>query len=167
VELAVAGDADAFEALYRNWHSRLQRYALFLLGNAEDARDVTQLTAIAIARNIHRLNEPASFAPWAYTILRRRAADYISREQKQRALAESMSREGHQEVPHVADTEGFQWLDLIGSLGAVDREILTAYYVDKDIAGCFAIPRGTVKSRLHSARARLKAAYKQIEGVKQ
>ncbi len=163
------GDADAFEQLYRRWHPRFLRHATRLLGNSDEALDVCQTAAIAIAQNIHRLEQAENFGSWCYTILRNRAVDHIRQKKKHRSIQAAMTAEA-QPAPakHPADTSAYEWQDLIRTLSATDREVLTTYYVDdmtiNEIARCLAIPAGTVKSRLSAARQRLKAAYNASEG---
>ncbi len=169
VSLAMDGDLQAFEQLYRRWHLRLLRHANRLLGEPEQARDVVQLAALAIARNIHRLKSPAGFGPWAYTIVRNRAADQIKRNQRDRALKDAVAA-----VPTTSaeadpnQSRSHELRDLIASLAPIDREILSAFYLDQmslqQITDCFDIPIGTAKSRLHNARNRLRTTYQAIEG---
>ncbi len=68
VILSMEGDRRAFSLLYRRWHPRLLRHAQQLIRHREDAHDIMQESAIAIAKNIHRLETPKNFGPWAYTI---------------------------------------------------------------------------------------------------
>ena len=81
---ATAGDRRAFDLLYRRWHPRLLRLASRLTGHADQAQDVLQEAALTIARDIHKLQEPSKFSAWAYTIIRRRAADHINKAVQQR-----------------------------------------------------------------------------------
>ena len=86
---ASAGDESAFSLLYKRWHARLLRFAYRQTGHPEAARDVMQEAALSMARNIHRLKDPELFSSWAYTIVRRRAADHIAANIKDRALKAS------------------------------------------------------------------------------
>lgn len=171
VALAMEGDAEGFERLYRRWHSRLLRHAARLLGDSEEARDVTQIAAITIAQNIHRLKSPDKFGPWSYAIVRNRAVELIRKNQRHRSLkAAVQAEEPAATVQHTASTSEFEIKDLIRSLAPIDSEVLTAFYVDqmsvREVAACLALPEGTVKSRLFKARQRLKSAYETIEGEK-
>ena len=91
VSQAAAGDKRAFELLYRRWHPRLLRLANRLTGHPEQARDVLQNAAMTIARDIHKLQDPSKFSAWAYTIIRRRAADFINKAVRQRELENQVS----------------------------------------------------------------------------
>lgn len=169
VALAMDGDAKAFALLYRRWHPRLLRHARSLAGHSEDARDIMQDAAMAIARNIHRLKNPESFGPWAYTIVRNRAANHIKRVQRDRsAIANMRTQAGTQSNQPPITERADQLRDLISTLPISDQEVLSAYYVDgmsvSEIASCLAIPSGTIKSRLYKARAHLKSAYANLKG---
>jgi len=167
--LAIAGDRKAFELLYRRWHPRLLRHARRLVGHSDDAQDVLQDAALAIARNIHRLQSPSSFGPWAYTIIRNRAANHIKRKQRDRSLKDEFQREADSKPRETTtNNQADDLRDLFRTLPMMDQEVLSAYYVDgmsvNEISLCLSKPSGTIKSRLHSARTRLKAAYDSMKG---
>lgn len=167
--LAMDGDREAFDRLYRRWHPRLLRHALRLTGDAEDARDVMQDAAMALVRNIHRLRDPDQFGPWAYTIVRNRTASFIQRSVRERETRQALADEAEAPGPIQTDTRSGDLIALISTLTLADREVLSAYYVDgmsiAEIAACLAIAPGTVKSRLHTARAHLKTAFETEEGA--
>jgi RNA polymerase sigma factor (sigma-70 family) len=163
------GDREAFDRLYRRWHPRLLRHALRLTGHAEDARDVMQEAAMALVRNIHRLRDPAQFGPWAYAIVRNRAASFIQRRVRDREMKQAAAEEAETPGPIERDTRSGRSDCVDRHLSPADREVLSAYYVDgmsiAEIAACLAIAPGTVKSRLHTARAHLKTAFENEEGA--
>ncbi|MCP2670792.1 sigma-70 family RNA polymerase sigma factor [Maricaulaceae bacterium EIL42A08] len=167
--LAMDGDRDAFDRLYRRWHVRLLRHAHRLTGHSEDARDVMQEVAMALVKNIHRLRDPDQFGPWAYTIVRNRSASFIQRVVRDRDLKRAAASEAQIEVEQTGEGRSDDLISLIATLPLADREVLSAYYVDgmsvAEIAACLALAPGTVKSRLHTARTHLKAAYDTQEGV--
>ena len=164
VGLSMDGDKRAFDLLYRRWHPKLLKLACRLMGNPDVARDVMQETALVIARDIHKLRDPARFSAWAYTILRRRAADHIHRAVKHRkAAAEQVS------VTANHDAEDAMTLrQALLQLAETDRLMLTLFYVDglkgTEIAAALGVPIGTVKSRLFTARKNLKDIYNMTEG---
>jgi len=167
--LAIQGDIKAFSLLYKRWHPRLLRHALSLAKHREDAHDIMQEAAIAIARNIHRLERPENFGPWAYTIVRNRAANHIKRLQRERTLKTAIRAEVNTQSPPASPPERADTLhDLIETLSPNDHEVLSAYYVDgmsvREISSCLGLPAGTVKSRLYKARTHLKSAYETLKG---
>jgi len=165
--LAIEGDPRAFELLYRRWHPRLLRLARRLTGNPDEARDVLQDVALTLAKDIHKLRDPARFSAWAYTIVRRRAADHIDRAVKsRRPLAQIEPEQSH----HI-DTESVVSLrQALSRLSETDRLMLTLFYIDDlrgtEIAAALGIPLGTLKSRLSTARRKLKDIYEDTEGEK-
>lgn len=161
ISLSVAGDKRAFAVLYQRWHPRWLGFANWLVKDAEDARDVMQEASIAIATNIHRLSDPAVFAAWSFTIIRRRAADHIRGATALRRLRDALQQDP--EVQGTDSKDAAMVSDLLQLVGSDDRQLLTLFYVYglsvAEAAQVLEVPTGTVKSRLFHARNRLKAAY--------
>jgi RNA polymerase sigma-70 factor (ECF subfamily) len=159
VGLAADGDARAFDLLYRRWHPQLLRFAYRLTGNPDEARDVMQEAALTIARDIHKLRDPARFSAWAYTIVRRRAADHIEISVRARKLASDMPEPDIQ----IGAEARLSLRQALARLPESDQLMLTLFYVDglrgTEIAAALGIPLGTLKSRLFTARQKLKTIY--------
>ena len=163
---AAAGDRRAFDLLYRRWHPRFLRLASRLTGHPDQAQDVLQDAALTIARDIHKLEDPSKFSAWAYTIIRRRAADYINTAVRQRKSERPVT---------ATDTElsedDLALRQALSRLPEMDRLMLVLFYQDgfkgSEIAAALGIPLGTVKSRLFKARRDLKSIYLATEGNKE
>ena len=160
VTMVWSGDRPAGEELARRWHPRLLRAARRMLGDSDAAQGVTQESWLAIARGINRLSDPARFAPWAFTILRRHCADEIRRRQaKRRVVAEG-------ELPDVVvpaqGEDSIAIAQAFGSLPPDQRFAAHLFFVEgltlAELAEVQGIPVGTAKSRLFHARRKLKAA---------
>ena len=143
VALAITGDQRAFELLYKRWHPKLLRLAMRMTQNKDDAQDVMQDAAITIAKNIGHLKDPSKFSAWAYTIVRRRAADHIARvvkarEIKVRAVQSEIIQKSNQADETLDMKQAFE------RLSQPDR-LANALYVDgitaKNICGCMGSPR--------------------------
>ncbi|MEP4050667.1 MAG: sigma-70 family RNA polymerase sigma factor [Litorimonas sp.] len=162
--LAIDGDLPAFDLLYRRWHPRLLRLASRLTGNSDEARDVMQDAALTIARDIHKLRDPARFSAWAYTIVRRRASDYIDRAIRVRKAALEMEVQIAEHDPERA----LSLRQALSQLPDVDRLMLALFYIDglrgTEMAAALGIPLGTLKSRLFTARKKLKSIYEVNQG---
>ncbi|WP_018995804.1 RNA polymerase sigma factor [Hirschia maritima] len=162
VVLAIQGDRKAFELLYKRWHPKLMRFALRHMNDREVAQDVMQNAALTIAKDIHRLKEPAAFGAWAYTIVRRRVADQIKRNVRLRNVQTELAKQPDPPPERSVD-EKLALKQALVSLPASDRQMLTFFYVDgmklTEIAAGLKIPMGTVKSRLFNAREKLKSIY--------
>ena len=164
---AQAGDRRALAVLARRWERRLLLHAMRLTNHPDGAREVAQDTWLAITRGINRLNDPAAFRAWAYSILRRKAADWIRtrRIDRRRAALPPDHRAPAAALPDPADPADPADRPIrraLATLGPEDRELITLRHVEDlsvaELATVFAVPAGTVKSRLHTARARLLAA---------
>jgi RNA polymerase sigma-70 factor, ECF subfamily len=63
-----AGDSQAYGTLVRKYQGLLFNVALRMIGNSEDAEDITQSVFIKIYENLDSFNPERSFRNWAYTI---------------------------------------------------------------------------------------------------
>lgn len=150
---AQSGRVKAMEMLVARWQKRLWRYAYRLAGTADAAWDITQESWLAIVRGLTRLNDPAHFKAWAYRIVTNKARDR-ARRQVRRARAE------RQPTPRsaAADPDAATDLDtVLHRLPERSRTVLTLVYLEgctvAEAAAVLGIPPGTVKSRLHTAKA--------------
>ncbi len=155
-----SGSLRALEALVSRWQKRLWRHAYCLTGDAEAAWDVTQESWLGIIRGIARLGDPARFPDWAFRIVTHKASDWIRQRKKARQPAEGELED--QRVgggPQGCET-AIDLFSVLRRLPAEQRSILSLYYIEgfgiAEVARSLAIPEGTVKSRLHSARAAFK-----------
>ncbi len=161
------GEANAFEELVGRWQRKLLRHALHLTGDADGANDVVQEAWFAIVRGIGRVDDPTRFPAWAYRIVTHKAADWIRRRQRRRAVEDAL------EPPRATvSSEGAN--DDVDALRAALRELprdarvaLSLHYLDglgvRDMARALGIPAGTVKSRLFNARNKLKQVLERKE----
>jgi len=105
VSRARAGDADAFADLVRRRSSGVVAFLRRMLGDAEDARDVAQLTFVRVWENLHRYDASWAFSTWLFRIASNLAIDALrSRKTRARTAAENLRlvRGG----PLVAESDG-------------------------------------------------------------
>ena len=74
----LAGDARTYAQLVDRYQARLGRYALRMLGNAEDAEDALQDTFIRAYRSLDRC-QGDGFGPWVFGILVNRCRTHAAR----------------------------------------------------------------------------------------
>lgn len=164
-----AGEEDALAELVERWRPRLYRHACRLTGNADAAADATQEAWLAIVRGLRRLDDSARFPAWAYRIVTFKCADWTRRRQRDRIahnhhVDRQRTLDGAEDAPSDASGESGEIARLrsaLRQLSGEHRAALSLYYLEElsvaQIAGALNIPQGTVKSRLHFARAHLKA----------
>lgn len=156
------GDRRAFELLYKRWHAPLLRFAHRQIGHRDIAKDVMQDAALAMAKNIHRLNDPEMFSSWAYTIVRRRCVDHIKANVKDRDLKTKFAAQP-ETSPAFESADAMTIRQGLAKLSETERLLLTLFYVEgltgAELAAAMDMPLGTIKSRLFAARQHLKLLY--------
>lgn len=159
---ASAGDGLAFHALVDRHVERLFRLATSLVGNASDAEDVLQEALAGAFKGLARFEARSSVKTWLTRILVTQAAKW---RRDRRRLGEVIPQAAPHEQPLVRSaSEGVDHrIDLQAALQRLSpehREVLTLREFDglsyEEIAEVLGVPRGTVESRLHRARAELK-----------
>jgi RNA polymerase sigma-70 factor, ECF subfamily len=90
-----AGSLVAFEELVYRYEGRIYRFVVNLCGNGTDAREVTQDTFVRAFQAIEQFDPQRSFAPWLFTIARRKCLD----------LYRAARRPADEPVPELADED--------------------------------------------------------------
>ncbi len=170
IDQARAGVAVAREELAQRVGKTAYVFALQLTGGSDTAHDVAQDSVMRFFKHLDRFDTSRAVAPWLYQIVRNQVRDQYRREQQRRHLSlETWLEVGHREMPDPkADPEGeVERQDLrqrvwraIALLPDTQREIIVLRdYHDlsyRELSEALAIPQGTVMSRLHAARKRLR-----------
>lgn len=163
------GDKGAFEEIVKSTMDRAHAVALGLLGNEEDARDLSQEAFIAAHKARESFDEDRPFFPWFYRILRNRCLNFL-RSRKRRAevsLDIVVERESTVESPEraAARREDARALSqALFNLSEEHREVIMLRNFEelsyREIAEYLDISEGTVMSRLFYARKALYAELK-------
>jgi RNA polymerase sigma-70 factor, ECF subfamily len=161
---AQLGSRDAYAGLVGRYDSRLLFYLRRLLGSA-DAEDVRQEVWITVVRKLHTLDDPGAFRAWLYRVARRRGISWLRRRRLEVPLDEASLDEA---VELDSDEQGFGPQDAAAVYAALERlaagprEILSLRFLGgltyAEIATVLDCRIGTVRSRLHYAKAALRAA---------
>jgi RNA polymerase sigma-70 factor, ECF subfamily len=156
------GDRAALDTLLERWQEPLWRRACRLTGEESAAWDVLQEALMVIARDIHRLESEGAFGAWAYRIVNHKASDWLRqhvrrREREARFAAQwRLDGEGAGEPP----AGQARLLEALPKLDPTDRTLLGLRFQEdfsvEEIAHMLGVPTGTVKSRLHYAKQRLR-----------
>ena|SRR6266480_86518 len=77
VKLAKTGNADAFAKLFQRYKQPVRAYITGLLGNSENADDLTQQAFLKAWEKLPTLHDGSRFKPWIFTIARNLAYDYM------------------------------------------------------------------------------------------
>ncbi len=152
-----AGQRSAFEPLVRRYGPRAYRFALALVRDAEDAKDLSQEAFTRAYVALHRFESGRPFYPWLLTILRNVCLSHLRR---RRPNVDLESAPEARERRELSPETRLRYEQAFSSLADGDREILTMKAFQDlsyaEISEVLRIPRGTVMSRLYHARRRLK-----------
>ncbi len=165
VASARVGDRKALALLVRRWNGRLLGHAWRLLGDTELARETVQEGWSEIVRGLPRLADTRAFPAWAYRIVSRRAARLIQRVRRDRRLIDAMEREPRDAfvAPDEEAKDTARLRQAIAALPAGQRAAIALFHLEEmsvaEVAVALDVPAGTVKTRLMSARAKLRAAF--------
>lgn len=156
------------EALVKRHYKQAYALALGMVGNRDDALDVTQEAFIRVQRSIHTFDETRRFFPWFYAILSNLSKTALTRRSRHSEREVELEYEDLQiatdpaENPEAGVLQAEQALQLrtaLAKLSFEDREIITLFHFQDfsydQIAEALSIPRGTVMSRLYYARKKL------------
>ena len=171
------GESEAFRLLVSRWQTRLRRLVVRLTGNHDAGTDLVQEVWLAIVRGLPRLDDPARFRVWAYRIAAHKCADWVRRRVVRRDAGPELKRAAVAALDDSRPPE-LEQADEVFRLRAALRRLpeglrttVSLHYLDglsvSEIAAVFNVPAGTVKSRLHNARAQLREALQEIrhEGI--
>lgn len=92
VEAALAGDSSAFEMLVRRKTSRVYSLCYRVLGNGEDAKDVSQLVFLKLWENLGKYDPHYAFDTWLYRMVTNVAIDFLRNRQSRDAAVNSNLR---------------------------------------------------------------------------
>ena len=154
------------------YQARIYSLALRMVRRAEDAQDVTQETFIRMFRALDRYDPQRPFAAWLFSIASRLSIDTIRRRKHQAIPLTQRDRDDEEYTLEVEDPglrpeevtsraeEEERTRVLIESLPPHYRIVVLMRHQqdlsDEEIAEALHLPLGTVKARIHRARALLK-----------
>lgn len=147
----------AFEELYATQAGGVQRFVFGIVGNASVAEEITQEAFTRAWKGLPFFSFQSSLKTWVYSVALNAARDWL-RSHRHRAAeplsAEAAASDGPLTVEARAIREALRELD------ADTRILLMLHYYDdldlSQIGKILEVPTGTVKSRLHAAKAKLR-----------
>jgi RNA polymerase sigma-70 factor (ECF subfamily) len=172
------GDHDAFRVLVERYQERAYGLALRVLRDEEWARDVVQEGFLKVYRSLDRFEGRSSFYTWLYRIVMNLCLDAKRSDRSSRHVEwdETAPLEAD---PASADAVSAVHQEFTGPAGSLERAELREFMARAieqlpddarqtlllreveglsyaEIAECLGVPKGTVMSRLHHARRRVR-----------
>ncbi len=173
-----------FQSLVRRYQGRIFTASFRILSNAEEAEEVVQDTFLKVHHNISKFRQQASFAAWVFKIAHNLCMDILRNRQRKKGFRllsfdPQSSAEQHEDpveayniISQLADPnadpsqmlelreQGAIVADSLKQLTDNQRTVVVLHDIEgfsyQEIADIVGTSIGTVRSRLHYGRSKLK-----------
>jgi RNA polymerase sigma-70 factor (ECF subfamily) len=174
IEKALQGDSDAFGQLVHCYQDRLFTSIVHLVGQREEAEDIVQDAFVQAMLKLSSFRRDSAFYTWLYRIAFNLALNRRRRNPPELSMEQSSGKSGNDPAdPNdppaqrlLRDERGEQIRAALGELSEEFRTVLVLREIDgldyKEIARVLDVSVGTVRSRLHRARAFMRDRLRQL-----
>lgn len=168
----LAGEEELYEVLVKRYQSRVHAHVTRMVGNREDALDLSQEIFLKVFGALGRFNPDYKFSTWLFRIAGNAAIDHLRKRRPRTVPLEVPDPQGGMSSPEYRSHDPDPYAELrnvergsaiaeaIASLPAEFRELITLRHFGglsyEEIAKTKRMPLGTVKNKLFRARAVLK-----------
>lgn len=175
ISQCIAGDAYAIEMFVREYETGVFRLALSIVGDQAEANEITQETFISALRSLSSYQEKKSLKAWLYTIALNQSRSVLRKRKSRARLGSILTSIFHVEtqkqvLPEDAIIQNEKEAILWQSLNQLDERFRTVvilrYFHElsvAEISDILSVNEGTIHSRLHSAREKLKNALEHLD----
>lgn len=179
IKQVLKGDQNAYEDIVNLYQHKLYQVCYRMLGNKEEAEDITQEAFVRAYINLHSFDQNRKFSTWIYRIATNLCIDRIRKKKPDYYLdAEVAGTEGLDMYSQIAadeqlPEEALEQMELqeriqyeISRLPDKYRAVIVLKYIEElslqEISEILEMPLGTVKTRIHRGREALR---KQLANV--
>ena len=164
VERCREGDGSAFAVLVRRYHRPIYNAAFRVLGNVDDAADITQVVFMRVTERLDEFDSRYKFFSWIYRIALNESLNLARRHGREEPLDDEAEIAGARDAEpewNLAQSQLAERVQkaLMGMNGD-DRAVLTLRHFSdcsyREMSAILGVAEKTVKSRLFSARRRLR-----------
>jgi RNA polymerase sigma-70 factor (ECF subfamily) len=172
----MAGNDTAIESLVREHEAGVFRLALSIVDDAVEASEITQETFLAALRSLRSYEERNSFKAWLYTIALNQSRSHLRKRRVVKRLRATLTavfrieQEGQaspEEEIILSEKEAAIW-NALSRLDERHRIVMVLRYFHElpvaEISEILSVNEGTIHSRLHSAREKLRQQLKDLHG---
>lgn len=165
VQAARAGEAAAWDALFRRYQLPLYVYAFELLHDEQASLDAVQETFINAVRHLGGLREDAKFGSWLFGIAHQKCVQHWRKAWREEPLAVEEFEAEPTTEPNpreclIRQEDEERLMTLLNRLPLPQRSVLLLHFVEdfslEQISAITGAALGTVKSRLHYAKQALR-----------
>jgi RNA polymerase sigma-70 factor (ECF subfamily) len=162
VQACLRGDQSAFGELVERYEGPLYNAAYRITGSVEDATDATQAAFVNAFEKLDTFDPSHRFFSWIYRITLNQAFNVVSRRRPETTIAEDTPSLDRDPEAAFSETEAAQGLQrALMELDLQYRTVVVLKHIEgysyREISTLLDIPEKTVKSRLFTARRKLRA----------
>ena len=162
VNEAIAGSKEAFCTLYGQYKDKLYRYALYRLGDPDDAEDAVSECVLAAWKSVGSLRSAGAFGSWIFRILSNCCAAHIrslitARDNLERVYNEGPGSAGNVTVPASLSAE---LAEALSQLKDDERDVVLLSVIgglnSSEVAALTGLSPGGVRSKLSRSMAKMR-----------
>jgi RNA polymerase sigma-70 factor, ECF subfamily len=162
---ARAGDAAAWDALFRRYQLPLYVYVFELVRDEQRSLDIVQETFISAVRHIGTLRDDGKFGSWLFGIAHQKCIQRWRKHAREEMLRDEFAHAPTEFEPApdellIREEQEAEFMRLLNQMPPPQRSVLLLHFVEDfsldEIAGITGAAIGTVKSRLHYAKKSLR-----------
>ncbi len=161
-----SGNKKALGKLVERYKTSAYRLALGLVGNRDDAHDISQEAFLRVYKSAGTFDQSKPFLPWFYAIIANLSRTWLTRRSRTENRMVELDDVSFLLVDESNPEKNMEYRETISRLQSAllelpfeDREIIMLQHFRglsyNEIAELLDIPRGTVMSRLYYARKKL------------
>ncbi len=172
----IAGNEAAIEMFVHQYEASIFRLALSIVGDQAEANEITQETFIAALRALPAYQEKQSLKAWLYTIALNHSRSHLRKRKVRERLWTTLTTifkiETEKQIsPEEAAIQNEKEAQIWNALNRLDephRTVVVLRYFHElsiaEISEILSVNEGTIHSRLHSAREKLRDVLKNWHG---
>jgi RNA polymerase sigma-70 factor (ECF subfamily) len=172
----VAGNEAAIEMFVRQYETGIFRLALSIVGDHAEANEIMQETFIAALRSLPSYEEKKSFKAWLYTIALNLSRSHLRKRKAIERLRNTLTslfriETQKQTLPEESVIQNDRQAEVWKALNKLDepfRTVVVLRYFHElsvaEISEILSVNEGTIHSRLHKARERLRNLLHALHG---
>jgi RNA polymerase sigma-70 factor (ECF subfamily) len=166
----IAGNEAAIEMFVRQYETGVFRLALSIVGDQAEANEITQETFISALRSLNSYQETKSLKAWLYTIALNHSRSHLRKRKTLERLRTTLNsifrvETQKQTLPEESAIQNEKEAEIWKALNKLDESfrivVILRYFHElsiNEISKILSINEGTIHSRLHTARERLRNA---------
>lgn len=162
VRACLRGDRESFDEIVDRYEAPLYTAAYRITGSIEDAMDATQSAFVKAFEKLHTFDPKYRFFSWIYRIVINQSLNMVDRRREESELDGNFPSATANPEAAYRKTEAIEQLEAaLKQLEPNQRTLIILKHIEgfsyTEIGELLEIPEKTVKSRLFSARQRLRA----------